>query len=90
MIHLSPETVALAERLAAARGISVEEAVKLALEESAHGAGFAVSRAKQRDLSPAAIAARKMQLQAFARMVSEMPVLDPRSPREIMDDLNAL
>jgi hypothetical protein len=54
-INLSPETIALAERLAAARGISVEEAVRLAVEQSARDAGVTVWR---RDASSEEIAPR--------------------------------
>jgi antitoxin VapB len=88
MINLSPETVALAQRLAAAHGVSLEEAIKQAIEQCAREAG--VIEPRQRDTSPEAIARRKAAIQQIVDEIAAMPILDPRSPREIMDDLNKL
>ena len=90
MIHLPPETVALAQRLASVRGITIEDAVKLAIEQSAREAGIGCQPPKHRDRSAEAVARRKAQLEEFADDIASLPVLDPRSPREITDDLNAL
>jgi antitoxin VapB len=90
MIHLSEETLALARRLAAAQGLSVEATVRQALEQSAREVGVPSPRRTPRDLSSQAVAARKADLDAFADEIARMPVLDPRSPQKIMDDLNAL
>ncbi|AZG76950.1 hypothetical protein EHO51_09515 [Methylocystis rosea] len=82
MITLSRETEVLAERLAAARRVSVDEAVRQALEASARAAG--VSPAQRR---------RRMtveQMQALGAEIAALPILDPRSPQEIMDDINEL
>jgi antitoxin VapB len=82
MITLSRETEVLAERLAAARRVSVDEAVRQALEASARAAG--VSPAQRR---------RRMtveQMQALGAEIAALPILDPRSPKEIMDDINEL
>ncbi len=46
MLHLSQETEALARRLAAARRLSVEDAVRQALEERARLAGLALTGAR--------------------------------------------
>jgi len=83
MIHLSPETEALAKRLAAAQGLSIEDAIKLALEEKAGAVGVtaALPHSRQR------MSVEKML--AFGAEIAAMPLLDRRSPREIMDDLNA-
>lgn len=43
-----------------------------------------------RDRSPQAVAARKAFMRQIADEVAAMPVLDPRSAAEIMDDLNTL
>ncbi|WP_245434537.1 type II toxin-antitoxin system VapB family antitoxin [Methylocystis rosea] len=72
----------MAERLAAARRVSVDEAVRQALEASARAAG--VSPAQRR---------RRMtveQMQALGAEIAALPILDPRSPQEIMDDINEL
>jgi antitoxin VapB len=83
MIDLSRETEALAERLAAAQRISVEDAIRQALEARAGVAG------PEPKLRPH----RRMTVEEMLAVGSEiaaMPLLDPRSPREIMDDINAL
>jgi antitoxin VapB len=90
MIHLSQETVALARRLAAAQGLSLEDAIKQAIEQSAREAGVVPEARKPRDQSPKAIAARKAGIDWIVGEIAKLPVLDQRSPREIMDDLNAL
>jgi antitoxin VapB len=82
MITLSRETEVLAERLAAARRVSVDEAVRQALEAFARAAG--VSPAQRR---------RRMtveQMQALGAEIAALPILDPRSPQEIMHDINEL
>ena len=90
MIHLPQETVALARRLAAAQGLSMEDAIKQAIEQSARDAGVVSETHKPRDQSPKAIAARNAGIDRLVKEIAKLPVLDPRSPREIMDDLNAL
>jgi antitoxin VapB len=84
MIQLSQETEALAKRLAMAQSLSVEDAIKLALEEKARAAGVAAEPQHPR---------RRLSVERMLAVGSEiaaMPLLDPRSPREIMDDLNAI
>jgi antitoxin VapB len=90
MIHLSPETLALAQRLAAAQGLSIEDAVKQAVEQSARAAGLAAAPMPPRDLSDRAVAARKARMSTLANEIAALPILDPRTPREIMDDVNAV
>jgi antitoxin VapB len=88
MVQLSQETEALARRLAAAQGISMEEAIKQALEHRVREADGI--RGKPRDNSAKAVATRKARLDQAADDIAKMPILDQRSPREIMDDLNAV
>jgi len=88
MITLSRETEALAERLAAARRVSVEEAVRQALEESVRAAGVAPGPA--RASTNAEIAAKKARIDQLVAEIAALPILDPRSPQEIMDDINEL
>ncbi len=92
MIQLSQETEALAQRLAAAQQLSVDDAIRQALEARARGAGLAAvpEPEKPRDNSPEAIAARRAALQRFAAEIAQLPVLDPRPVEEIVDDINAL
>jgi hypothetical protein len=89
MIQLSRHTEALARKLAASQGISAEDAVERAVERSAREAGVAVD-SKRRELSDAAIAARKGRMKRIAAEIASMAVLDPRSVKDIVDDLNAL
>jgi antitoxin VapB len=90
MIHLSQETEALAKQLAAAENLSVDEAVRQALEARARAAGVLPERPKRCDRSPEAIAARHASVNRIVAEIAAMPILDKRSPQEIMDDLNAL
>ena len=84
MINLSQEAEALAQRLAVAQRLSVEAAIQRALEAHARASGI-----EPELMSPR----RRMtveQMLAFGSEIAAMPILDPRSPNEIMDDLNAL
>jgi antitoxin VapB len=77
IINLSQETEALAKRLAAEQGLSVEDAIRLALEEKARAAGVDSEAPRPR---------RRMSVEkmlAVDAAIAAMPVLDPRSPREI-------
>lgn len=84
MIALSPETEALARRLAAAEGVGVDDAIRRALEEKARG-GAAARKSRP---TPEEIARRKSAMDGIAAEIAAMPILDPRSPQEIMDELN--
>jgi antitoxin VapB len=77
MIHLSQETVALARRLAEAQGISIEDAVKQAIEHSAREVGIAPAASRK----PHPSADRMM---AISERFAAYPVLDPRRPDEII------
>jgi antitoxin VapB len=80
MIDLSAETETLARRLAAAEGVSVEDVIRRALEEKTRrGAADKVGRR---------ISVEEML--AVGREIAAMPLLDPRSPQEIMDEINSL
>ncbi len=90
MLDLSPEIEALARRLADAQKISVEAAVKQALEACASSVGIVPETRHSRERSPATAAARRERIERMVRDIAAMPVLDQRTPREIMDDLNDL
>ncbi len=90
MINLSQETEALARRLADAQHVTIEDAVRRALEASAHAVGVLADPARPRNRSPEAAAARRARMDQIVRDIAAMPVLDRRSPREIVDDLNAV
>jgi antitoxin VapB len=89
MINLSEETQALAQRLAVAKRLSVEDAIRLALEEKVRAEGLAAEPGQLRDKSAEAVATRRARTDRLLAALAAMPILDRRSPREIMDDLNA-
>ena len=90
MIDLSQETEALAQRLALAKRVSVEEVIRLALEEKGRAEGITSESNEPRDTSPKAVAARRARTDRLVAALTAMPVLDRRSPRDIMDDLNVV
>jgi antitoxin VapB len=84
MINLSHETEALAKRLAEAQKFSVEDTIQRALEQQAFAIGLA-AETKQ-------AIRRRMSIEemlAVGNEIAAMPLLDARSPQEIMDELNA-
>jgi antitoxin VapB len=80
MIYLSDDIEALVRRVAAARGLSVEDVVARAIEESARRTG--ITRPRRRQTID--------EMLAVGDEIVALPLLDPRSPRQIMDDMNAL
>ncbi len=90
MVKLSHETEALARCVALAKQISVEEAIRWALEQAVRADGIALKARRPRDTSPEAIAARIARLDEIAAAAAALPVLDPRPTQDIIDDLNAL
>jgi antitoxin VapB len=83
MINLSQETEALAKRLAAVQRLSVEAVIRQALEARANVAGMASDMRPRRRMTVE-------QMLAVGSEIAAMPLLDARSPREIIDDINAL
>ena len=67
----SPQTEALARRLADEQSVSIDDAVRQALEASAHAAGIMLANGRAR-------------VDQIVREIASMPVLDHRSPRDIM------
>lgn len=90
MINLSQKTAALTRRLPDAQRVTIEDAIRRALEAHAHAAGAVPEPGRPRDHPPEAAAARRTRMDQIVREIAAMPILDRRSPREIMDDLNAL
>jgi antitoxin VapB len=90
MINLSPETETLARRVADARHVTVDAAVREALEVSAQAAGILPGGQTSAGRSAASAAMRRERMERIAREIAALPILDARSPEEIMDDLNAV
>ena len=74
MIYLPDDIEALARKVAAARGLSVEDVIARTIEESARHTGRLTTE----------------EMLAVGDEIVALPLLDPRSPRQIMDDMNAL
>ena len=89
MINLSQETEALAQRVALAKRVGVDDAIRGALEDGA-GRGHALEPGRRRDQSAEAVAARVARIDEIVRAVASLPVLDPRPTQELIDDLNEL
>ena len=84
MIRLSDETETLAKRIAGAQRVSVDTAVRYALEE--------LAKSRHIDIGPTQPERRRMSIEemlAVGDQIAAMPLLDTRSPQEIMDDLNS-
>ncbi len=78
MVQLSHELELLARRVATAERASVEDTIRRALEARAKAHGLSTTRRRM---------SAEQMLVAGAE-VAAMPLLDRRSPQEIMDDLN--
>ena len=76
MVNLSQETEALARRLAATQSLSVEDAIRLALEEKARAAGIAMEARRPRDRSPEAVAARPARTDRFVAELAATAQVD--------------
>lgn len=85
MLELSSTTEAIALRLAKAQDVSVDRAVRQALETCELRL---VS--PEKDVSPLAVTARLARIDAIVKEIAALPILDARSVKEIVDDLNAL
>jgi antitoxin VapB len=83
MIRLSEDVETLARRVAAVEQTSVEDAIRRALEDRARVKGVSLSARHGRRMTAE-------QMIAVGAEVAALPLLDSRSPGEIMDDLSAL
>jgi antitoxin VapB len=83
MLSLPPAVLRLAQHLAAAQGTSLDEAITRAIEESARTAGIDSEQHPRRRQTVE-------EMLVVGSEIAGMPLLDHRTPREIMDDINAL
>ena len=82
MITLSQDVETLARRVAAVERTTVEDAIRRALEDRAQANGVARQTRVRRRMTA-------QQMLAVGAEIAAMPLLDPRTPREIMDDLDS-
>ena len=66
-----------------------DDAIRMALEQRAREAGI-LGDAGRGKVDAATFAARQALTDAFVAKIAAMPELDPRSPQEIMDDIDPL
>jgi hypothetical protein len=90
MINLSQETEALAQHIALAKHVGVDDAIRAALEDTARAEGIALEARRPRDPSAEAVAARRARIDEIVQAVAALPVLDPRPTQELIDELNEL
>lgn len=83
MLRLTHDTEQLARRVAARVGRKPEDLIRAALEREAKALGVSDELSAKRRMTAA-------EMLAFGKNVAARPVLDPRSPQEIADDLTAL
>lgn len=83
MLQLTPETEQLAHRVATRVGRKPEDVIQDALEREAKALGIT-------DAPPARKRMTVEEMLALGDKVTSLPLLDPRSPQEIADDLNAI
>ena len=79
MLSLSEETESLAHRLAEAQHLSVDAAVRRALEQQARSVGV---------VRPAETG--RVSDEEVARQIDALPILDHRPWQEIADEINEL
>ena len=82
MVDLSHETEALAAQLASEQCVSIDTAIRLALEAQARIKGLIPTVRPRRRMTIA-------QMTEFGVEIAALTLLDSRSPNEIMDDINA-
>jgi antitoxin VapB len=83
MLQLTQETEQLARRVAARLGREPEDCIRCALEHEAQAFNVADEPPPRRRMTVE-------QMLAFGEKVAALPILDPRSPQEIADDLNEI
>lgn len=83
MLQLTPHTEQLARRVAARLGREPDDLIRAALEREAEILGIAEEPTVRHRMTAA-------EMLAFGRKVAARPILDPRSPQEIADDLNGI
>ncbi|GGA81796.1 hypothetical protein GCM10011491_06430 [Brucella endophytica] len=85
MLHLSEETERLARLVSVLSGREPEDLIRSALEREAEALGISEEATLQRRRPTVAA-----EILEFGKRAAKRPILDPRSPKEISDDLNEL
>lgn len=85
MLQLTPDTEQLARRVAARLGREPNDLIRAALEREAKVLGITDTGEP-----PVRRGMTAAEMLAFGRKVAARPILDPRSPQEIADDLNEI
>ncbi len=83
MLQIAHDTEQLARKVAARLGRKPEDIIRAAVEREARALGV-IEEPPARKITTTA------DILAFGRRATARPVLDPRSPQQIADDINAL
>lgn len=83
MLQIAHDTEQLARKVAARLGRKPEDVIRAAIEREAKALGVT-------DEAPAHKRMTAAEILEFGKRAAARPVLDPRSPQEIVDDINAL
>lgn len=83
MLHLTQDTEKLARQVAARVGRRPEEVIRTALEREAKTLGVSTDSPPRKRMTAA-------EMLAYGERMTALPLLDPRSPQEIADDLNEI
>lgn len=83
MLQLTPDTEQLARKVAARVGRRPEDLIRAALEREARALGVYTDQPGRQRMTVE-------QMIALGKKVTALPLLDQRTPAEIMDDLNEL
>ncbi len=89
MLTLSEDTEILAYRLAVVQKLSVDDTVRRALEQQAQSAALE-SVLEGGRVSDLEVARRRAAMEDITRRFDALPDLDPKSPKEIMDEINQI
>ena len=82
MLLLTPETEQLARRVAARLGRKPEDLIRFAIDREAKVLGVVYKPPARQKITVA-------DIMEFGEKAGARPILDPRSPQEIADDISA-
>ncbi|MUZ75431.1 hypothetical protein GOZ90_22400 [Agrobacterium vitis] len=83
MLQIAPDTEHLARKVAARLGRKPEDVIRTAIEREAKALGVTGEPAERKRITAT-------EILEFGKRAAARPVLDSRSPQEIVDDINAL
>lgn len=83
MLQIAHDTEQLARKVAARLGRRPEDVIHAAVEREAKALGVTDDQTARKRVTAT-------EILEFGKRAAARPILDPRSPQEIVDDINAL